>query len=69
MTLATIEARTRNRDTDDRTRVIAKLEAGEGDDAQATAEWMKKVLPWPTRARELGQIVEKLPARVQADVK
>jgi transcriptional regulator len=48
MKLTKIEAKTKlsqNRDMEDRTRVIAKLEASDGDDAQATAEWMKKVLP------------------------
>ena len=34
-----------NRDMEDRTRVIAKLEASDSQDAQATAAWMKKVLP------------------------
>jgi transcriptional regulator len=48
MKLTKVEAKTKlsqNRDMEDRTRVIAKLEASEGDDAKATAEWMKKVLP------------------------
>ena len=48
MTLTKVEAKTKlsqNRDMEDRTRVIAKLEASEGDDAKATAAWMKKVLP------------------------
>ena len=34
-----------NRDLEDRHRVIAKLEASDGQDAQAVALWMKKVLP------------------------
>lgn len=34
-----------NRDLEDRTRVIAKLEASDNQDAQATAKWMKRVLP------------------------
>ena len=34
-----------NRDLEDRHRVIARLEASDGQDAQATARWMKKVLP------------------------
>ena len=34
-----------NRDLEDRTRVIARLEASDGQDAQATAKWMKRVLP------------------------
>jgi len=34
-----------NRDLEDRQRVIAKLEASDRQDAQATAEWMKRVLP------------------------
>ncbi len=34
-----------NRDLEDRTRVIARLEAGDNQDAQATAKWMKRVLP------------------------
>jgi transcriptional regulator len=48
MPLTKVEAKTKlsqNRELEDRTRVIAKLEASSGDDAQATAEWMKKVLP------------------------
>ena len=48
MKLTKIEAKTKlsqNRDMEDRTRVIAKLEASDADDAKATAEWMKKVLP------------------------
>jgi len=34
-----------NRDLEDRQRVIAKLDASDGQDAQATAQWMKRVLP------------------------
>jgi transcriptional regulator len=34
-----------NRDLEDRHRVIAKLEASDSQDAQATAKWMKRVLP------------------------
>jgi transcriptional regulator len=34
-----------NRDLEDRHRVIAKLEASDSQDSQATAAWMKKVLP------------------------
>jgi transcriptional regulator len=34
-----------NRDLEDRHRVIAKLEASDNQDAQATARWMKRVLP------------------------
>jgi transcriptional regulator len=34
-----------NRDLEDRQRVIAKLEESDGQDAQATAAWMKRVLP------------------------
>jgi transcriptional regulator len=34
-----------NRDLEDRQRVIAKLQASDSQDAQATAEWMKRVLP------------------------
>ena len=48
MPLDRIEAKTKlsqNRELEDRQRVIARLEASEGDDAKATAEWMKKVLP------------------------
>jgi transcriptional regulator len=48
MKLTKIEAKTKlsqNRELEDRHRVIAKLEASDGDDARATAEWMKKVLP------------------------
>jgi transcriptional regulator len=48
MKLAKIEAKTKlsqNRELEDRHRVIARLKASDGDDAQATAAWMKKVLP------------------------
>lgn len=34
-----------NRDLEDRHRVIERLEASDGQDAQAVALWMKKVLP------------------------
>jgi transcriptional regulator len=34
-----------NRELEDRHRVIAKLAASDNQDAQATAQWMKKVLP------------------------
>ena len=34
-----------NRELEDRHRVIAKLEASDSQDAQATATWMKRVLP------------------------
>ncbi|MGH8429416.1 MAG: FMN-binding negative transcriptional regulator [Solimonas sp.] len=34
-----------NREMEDRQRVIAKLEASADQDAQATARWMKRVLP------------------------
>ena len=34
-----------NRDFEDRTRVIAKLEASDNQDALATARWMKRMLP------------------------
>jgi len=33
-----------NRDLEDRQRVIAKLEASDNQDAQATAHWMKRTL-------------------------
>jgi transcriptional regulator len=48
MKLDKVEVKTKlsqNRELEDRHRVIAKLEANDGDDAKATAEWMKKVLP------------------------
>jgi transcriptional regulator len=34
-----------NRDVEDRHRVIARLEASESQESQATAAWMKRVLP------------------------
>ncbi len=34
-----------NRELEDRQRVIARLEASDGQDAKATARWMKRVLP------------------------
>jgi transcriptional regulator len=34
-----------NRELEDRQRVIAKLEASDSQDSQATAKWMKRVLP------------------------
>ena len=34
-----------NRELEDRHRVIAKLKASDSQDAQATAQWMKRVLP------------------------
>lgn len=34
-----------NRDMEDRRRVIEKLESSSSQDAQATAKWMKKILP------------------------
>jgi transcriptional regulator len=34
-----------NRDLEDRQRVITRLAASDNQDAQATAQWMKKVLP------------------------
>jgi transcriptional regulator len=46
--LARVETKiklSQNRDLEDRTRVIAKLEASDSQDAQATAKWMKRVLP------------------------
>jgi transcriptional regulator len=48
MKLDRIESKTKlsqNRELEDRHRVIAKLEASDNQDAQATAAWMKKVLP------------------------
>ena len=48
MKLDRVESKTKlsqNRDIEDRHRVIEKLEASDSQDAQATAEWMKKVLP------------------------
>ena len=47
MPLARVETKlklSQNRDLEDRHRVIARLEDG-GDDAKATAAWMKRVLP------------------------
>ncbi len=46
--LARVETKiklSQNRDLEDRQRVIARLEASDGQDAQATARWMKRVLP------------------------
>jgi transcriptional regulator len=34
-----------NRELEDRHRVIARLEASDNQDSQATAKWMKRVLP------------------------
>lgn len=34
-----------NRELEDRQRVIARLEASDSQDSQATAQWMKRVLP------------------------
>lgn len=48
MPLSRVETKiklSQNRDMEDRQRVIAKLEESEGQDAQATAAWMKRVLP------------------------
>lgn len=48
MPLSRVETKiklSQNRDLEDRQRVIAKLEASDNQDAQATAEWMKRVLP------------------------
>jgi transcriptional regulator len=48
MPLARVETKiklSQNRDLEDRKRVIARLEASDGQDAQATAAWMKRVLP------------------------
>lgn len=48
MPLARVETKlklSQNRDLGDRTRVIARLEASDYQDAQATAKWMKRVLP------------------------
>lgn len=47
MPLSRVETKiklSQNRDLEDRQRVIAKLEASESQDAQATAAWMKRVL-------------------------
>jgi transcriptional regulator len=46
--LARVETKlklSQNRDMEDRHRVIAQLEASSGQDEQATAKWMKRVLP------------------------
>jgi transcriptional regulator len=48
MPLSRVETKiklSQNRDLEDRQRVIAKLEESDGQDAQATAAWMKRVLP------------------------
>lgn len=48
MPISRIEAKAKlsqNRDLEDRHRVIARLETSDSQDAQATALWMKKVLP------------------------
>ncbi len=48
MPLSRVETKiklSQNRDMEDRQRVIAKLEESDGQDAQATAAWMKRVLP------------------------
>ena len=48
MPITRLEAKAKlsqNRDLEDRHRVIARLEASDSQDAQATALWMKKVLP------------------------
>jgi transcriptional regulator len=48
MTLDRVETKlklSQNRELEDRQRVIAKLEASDSQDAQATAQWMKRVLP------------------------
>lgn len=48
MPLARVETKiklSQNRDLEDRKRVIARLEASDNQDAQATAGWMKRVLP------------------------
>ena len=48
MALSRVETKiklSQNRDLEDRKRVIEKLEMSEGQDAQATAAWMKRVLP------------------------
>jgi transcriptional regulator len=47
MPLSRVETKlklSQNRDREDRQRVIARLEASESQDAQATATWMKRVL-------------------------
>ena len=46
--LARVETKlklSQNRELEDRQRVIAKLEASDSQDSQATAGWMKRVLP------------------------
>jgi len=46
--LARVETKlklSQNRELEDRHRVIAKLEASDSQDSQATAKWMKRVLP------------------------
>jgi transcriptional regulator len=46
--LARVETKlklSQNRDLEDRHRVIAKLEGSDSQDSQATAKWMKRVLP------------------------
>jgi transcriptional regulator len=48
MPLARVETKiklSQNRDLEDRRRVIARLETSDDQDAQATATWMKRVLP------------------------
>lgn len=48
MPLSRVETKlklSQNRDMEDRQRVIARLEASDNQDAQATAAWMKRVLP------------------------
>jgi transcriptional regulator len=48
MPLARVETKlklSQNRELEDRHRVIARLEENGGDDAKATAAWMKRVLP------------------------
>jgi transcriptional regulator len=48
MPLARVETKiklSQNRELEDRKRVIARLEASHDQDAQATAAWMKRVLP------------------------
>ena len=48
MPLARVETKiklSQNRELEDRQRVIARLEASDSQEAQATAGWMKRVLP------------------------
>ena len=48
MTIDRVETKlklSQNRELEDRHRVIARLEASDSQDAQATAKWMKRVLP------------------------